>query len=107
MLLLKNTGNNILPSSYISIKRSLLTRSCRFTIFTLGQIFLLPFAFGAKKLAAELMRQSVWIPLTFGIVTLLAIITIIWFMPIDRLSDVELAPQREASEHGEESQSWH
>ena len=55
-------------------------------MFTLGQLFILPFAAGAKILAAELMHYNLWIPLALGIATLVSIIIIVFVMPIDGLS---------------------
>jgi hypothetical protein len=74
----------------------------RFTIFTLGQILVLPFAIVAKKFAAFLMGHSVWIPLLLGITAILATLVILSFMPIEPLliSNVDGPREGPVKAHG-------
>lgn len=56
-----------------------------FTVFTLGQIIVLPPAFLARRLAAMLMVQGLWAPIALGLISLLLALTIIWSMPFEVL----------------------
>jgi hypothetical protein len=58
----------------------------RFTVYTLEQIFVHPFFFVGKIIAAKLMRRAPWIPLLLGIIILVIVITMICFSPTDQKS---------------------
>jgi hypothetical protein len=65
----------------------MLIGSNRFTTFTTGQIIVLPFAIGAKNLAAALMKYSFWFPLYLGLAAVLTELAVIcWVLPIDLLA---------------------